>query len=322
MGGRILARRLVGALALILLPLGACTESEGSQMEETAALVNGEAIAVQELERALAIEAGVAGPALEDPAWRETRKRQLLEDLVERKLLEQAAAEHGIRVEEGEIDKAVLRLRAEYPGETYEDLLDAQGLSTAELRERLRRQLLLERLLAREVYARVAVTDAEVEAWLEANPEFMRDRPERVRASQIVVKTEKEAQEIRKELQKGASFSELASRHSLSPDARVGGDLGWFARGEMPPSFEEVCFNLAPGRISEVVESAYGFHIFLVQERERKVEVDEGERMAGAETRLLHEKTLEAQARFIAGLREEAKVTVNEKALARVGEKR
>lgn len=286
------------------------------------ALANGEAIAADELRRTLAAERQVAAPALEDAGWREERKRQLLDDLIERKLLEQAAVVHGIRIEDAEVDKAVLRLRAEYPGEAYEELLNAQRLSAAELRDRLRRQLLLERLLAREVYTRVAVTDDEVEAWLEENPEFMQARPERVRASQIVVKTEEEAKEIRKELRKGASFSELATRHSLSPDARVGGDLGWFARGEMPPPFDEVCFNLPPGRISEVVESAYGFHVFLVQEKARSREVDAGDRLREAEARLLREKTLEAQAEFMARLRAEAQIEVNEKVLARVGENR
>lgn len=286
------------------------------------AVVNGEAISAHELQRALSTELRVAAPALEDPTWREERVRQLLEGLVERKLLEQAAVLHGVRIDEAEVDKAELRLRAEYPGDAYKELLDVQRMSAADLRNHLRRQLLLERLLAREVYARVAVTDAEVEAWLEENPDFLPSHPERVRASQIVVKTKEEAEKIRQELRRGASFAELATRHSLSPDAKVGGDLGWFARGEMPPPFDEVCFRLPPGRISEVVESAYGFHIFLVQEKERGREVDAGERFREAEAHILREKTLAAQTEFLQKLRQEAKVQVNEKVLARVGERR
>lgn len=319
MGGR--ARALLGALVLCI-GLWACKEGEKRQAEEVVAVVRGEPIATHELAAALAAEARVAGLALEDPAWRERRKRELLEELIDRKLLERAAVEQGIRVDETEIDRAVLRLRAEYPGEAFDAMLDEQRLSDAELRDRLRRQLLVEQLLAREVYARVAVTDAEVEAWLEANPDFLRERPERVHASQIVVKTEEEAKRIREELRKGASFAELASRHSLSPDGRVGGDLGWFARGEMPPAFEEACFSLPPGRVSGVVESDYGFHIFLVHERQRAAKVPENERLREAEARLLHEKRLEAQTKFLAKLREEASVSVNEKVLARVGEKR
>ena len=301
--------------------LDACKEPEVRQEEETVAVVEGEPIHVEELERALAAEAAVTGDALDDPAWKDERRRRLLDEIIDRKLLEQAALRRGIRVSEAEVERALLRLRADYPGEAYEDLLSAQRLSPAELRDRLRRQLLLERLLSREVYARIAVTDAEIDAWLEQNPDFLRSRPERVRASQIVVKTEEEARRILAELRKGASFSEMAARHSLSPDAKVGGDLGWFARGEMPPAFEEVCFHLAPGRVSDVVESEYGFHLFLVQERERGQEVDEAERRREAEARILRDKTLAAQAEFLARLRSEAKIEVNEKVLARVGER-
>jgi len=320
---RVVSRRRLWAAALGLgIILGSCTEPEANREEEVVAVVNGEAIRAQDLLRALSSEAAVTADALDEPEWREQRKRQLLDGLIERKLLEQAAVRHGIRIGEAELDRAVLRLRAEYPGEAYEELLTRQQLGSADLRDRLRRQLLLERLLAREVYARVAVTDAEVEAWLEQNPDFLQTRPERVRASQIVVKTEEEAREILAELRKGAPFAELAARHSLSPDAKVGGDLGWFARGEMPPPFDEVCFQLPPGRVSDVVESAYGFHLFLVQEKERGKEVDEAERRREAEARILREKALAAQSTFLERLRSEANLQVNEKVLARVGERR
>ena len=56
----------------------------------------------------------------------------------------------------------------------------------------------------------------------------------------------------------------LARKHSLSPDAKQGGDLGWFERGAMPPIFEQVCFALPEGKVSDVVASSYGFHLFKV----------------------------------------------------------
>jgi hypothetical protein len=71
-----------------------------------------------------------------------------------------------------------------------------------------------------------------------------------------------------------------------------------------------------------VVESAYGFHLFLVQEKERGQEVDEAERRREAEARILREKALAAQSAFLERLRSEANVQVNEKVLARVGERR
>lgn len=309
---------LIAALGFLV----SCQEAERRPLDQVVATVNGEAVTSRDILQLLDAESEIASQALDDPTWLATRKRQLLDSLVDRKLLEQAAARHGIQVAEEEVNRAYLRLRAEYPGEAFEDLLSQQRLTPVELRGRLRRQLLTERLFSKEVYARIAVTDQEIEAWLEAHPQVLVERPERVRASQIVVKSESEAKAILAELRGGASFAELATKHSLSPDAKVGGDLGWFAKGEMPPPFDEICFSLPPGRISDVVESPYGFHIVLVQQKERAERLDPEERMQQAEAQLLQEKALTAQGDFLTGLRDAATIQVNEKALSGVGTRR
>ena len=72
---------------------------------------------------------------------------------------------------------------------------------------------------------------------------------------------------LREELYRGAKFGDLARAHSLSADARLGGDLGWFPKGVMPPEFDKVAFSLQPGQTSDVVTSEYGFHIFKVLDR-------------------------------------------------------
>lgn len=66
---------------------------------------------------------------------------------------------------------------------------------------------------------------------------------------------------LRGEVVGGAEFAELARRHSDCPSGEDGGDLGYFARGAMVPEFEAAAFRLAPGEVSEVVETAFGFHL-------------------------------------------------------------
>ena len=61
-------------------------------------------------------------------------------------------------------------------------------------------------------------------------------------------------------------------KYSLGPEARAGGDLGFFASGEMPRIFDEVCFDLPLGALSPVVASDYGFHLFKVVERQKSTE--------------------------------------------------
>jgi peptidyl-prolyl cis-trans isomerase C/peptidyl-prolyl cis-trans isomerase SurA len=66
---------------------------------------------------------------------------------------------------------------------------------------------------------------------------------------------------LRSELAGGADFANLAQRHSDCPSGEDGGDLGYFTRGAMVPEFEEAAFGLAPGEVSDVVETAFGFHL-------------------------------------------------------------
>ena len=78
-------------------------------------------------------------------------------------------------------------------------------------------------------------------------------------------RSKEEAQEligtIQAELANGADFAELAEEHSDCPSGASGGGLGEFGRGDMVPEFDEVVFNLEPGEDSDVVETAFGFHL-------------------------------------------------------------
>lgn len=85
-----------------------------------------------------------------------------------------------------------------------------------------------------------------------------------VRASHILVKTRPEAVQIKKEINKGASFEEYAKKYSLCPSGRNGGDLGFFRRGQMVPEFEDEAFNLPIGEVSNPVGTQFGWHLIKV----------------------------------------------------------
>lgn len=69
--------------------------------------------------------------------------------------------------------------------------------------------------------------------------------------------------QLRSEIEGGADFAELASEHSDCPSGARGGDLGPFGRGAMVPEFENAAFALEPGGLSDVVETAFGYHLIL-----------------------------------------------------------
>lgn len=82
-----------------------------------------------------------------------------------------------------------------------------------------------------------------------------------VHCAHILVKTEQEAKDALKELQKGTSFSKVAEQKSLCPSKKQGGDLGFFGRGQMVRPFEVAAFELNKGQMSQPVKTEFGWHI-------------------------------------------------------------
>jgi peptidyl-prolyl cis-trans isomerase D len=104
--------------------------------------------------------------------------------------------------------------------------------------------------------------------------------PEQVRARHILLSlaedagpeeteaVQQRAREILAQIREGADFATLASQLSEDPGSQVnGGDLGFFARGQMVGAFEDAAFALAPGTVGEPIRTEYGYHIIRVEER-------------------------------------------------------
>jgi peptidyl-prolyl cis-trans isomerase C len=299
-------------LAAVLL-LAACPRRGPPPLSPTVvALVNGEAIPVAELERELAlayeVPEGATAPA---PDQLVALKQTVLRGLVDRQLLLQDAKAKGIVVPPEAVRTAVAQLKAEYQDGRFQEALSQGRLTETDFEQKTDDRLTVEKLVDEVVYQRVAVTEEELQGYLDAHAAEFQE-PEQVHAAQIVVKDLEDARKLRDELHRGAKFGDLARAHSLSADARLGGDLGWFPRGVMPPEFDAVAFSLQPGQISDVVTSEYGFHLFKVLERRPARKKDLTQVRHEVERRLLRDKKEKAQAAYVQGLRERAAIRTND----------
>jgi peptidyl-prolyl cis-trans isomerase C len=116
---------------------------------------------------------------------------------------------------------------------------------------------------------RDAVTEAQAKTAYDEQIAKVVPEPE-VRARHILVKTEQEAKDLVKQLKAGADFVELAKKSSDGPSAQTGGDLGYFARGQMVKPFEDAAFALKAGEISAPVQTEFGWHVIKVEDKRNR----------------------------------------------------
>jgi peptidyl-prolyl cis-trans isomerase C len=90
----------------------------------------------------------------------------------------------------------------------------------------------------------------------------------RARARHILVSSEKSAKDLKKKIEDGANFADLAKQHSSCPSGKSGGDLGEFGRGQMVPEFDSVVFTAEIGKVQGPVKTQFGWHLIEVTKRD------------------------------------------------------
>ncbi len=186
--------------------------------------------------------------------------RLLFEQFVEAKIILYSARKRGLELTEEEKQAFLKRIIRDYPAE--------EGLA-----ERLASDLALEESLLVDKYKRelvkdLTISEEEIKQYYQENKkDFL--VPERVKVSQILVKSSDLAVKLKEKLQRASEeeFRQAARDYSQAPDAYKGGLMGVFKPGELPYDMEKVIFSLEEGKISAIFQSAYGFHLFRLDKR-------------------------------------------------------
>ena len=168
-----------------------------------------------------------------------------------------------------------------------------------------KRQVLIKELSNKEIQ-KVKVTPEDIKKWY---GEHLADltQPESVHVKHILLKTEKDAKKVVTDLKKkGANFAKIASDVSLdSGSKQMGGDLGYLARGQTVPEFENVAFNTPVGKISEPFQSQFGWHILTVEDKKAAGPIPLEEVQPQIQERLKYEL-------YIKPLKDKAKIDILE----------
>lgn len=253
-------------LTLFIAPsFSGCHEAPEEGASSVVARVNGEAILQEELDRQmLRIDNNFALPAEQ----KQDRKfsEMILRRIIRRHLLLQEARKKGMTLSSGDAAKVVAERQGGISRKGLEEMLGNSNLTYEEWKRKVVEDAAIDRLIQQRIDANLRIDDEELVSYYEGHSDEF-NLPERVRVRQIVVAKKEEAIRVRKRLTDGKEdFGLVAVEVSLSPDAAQGGDIGTFARGQMPPEFDKICFALEIGEISPVVKSPYGYHLFRVEE--------------------------------------------------------
>ncbi|MCV6547351.1 MAG: peptidylprolyl isomerase [Cohaesibacter sp.] len=222
---------MAAATGLVLLGGAASAIAQDSGKESVVATVNGRAITTTEL--------GFIGQELGGRLGQmtaEQRKEALMAILIDLQLVAEAAEKQ--KLQEGDLFK--------------------------------KQMVFLKNRALRNEFFRVNVdekiSDGDVKALYDKE---IGSKPaeKEVKARHILLKEEKQALEVIKELDGGADFAELAKKKSTGPSGPRGGDLGFFGKGQMVPAFEAAAFALEKGAYTKVpVKTQFGYHVVLTEE--------------------------------------------------------
>ncbi|PLX97122.1 MAG: hypothetical protein C0621_00335 [Desulfuromonas sp.] len=250
-----------------------------------------------------------AGQVLSDEE-RRALQRDFLIQIIDRELNLAEAERLKINVTPQEVETAFEDHRRDYPDAEFTEMLNKRKITLDEWKKELGKRLLLEKVVRQIVYDPLEIGDEEIAAYYESNRDNF-DQPAQVRARQIVVASKEEGETLLGQLRRGEDFAKLAAAHSLSPDSAEGGDLGFFAKGDMPQEFDDTVFTLPVGRLSGLVKSEYGYHVFRVEERREAIQLTLEAVKDEIRERLLSEKKDAAYQRWLQQLRAKAVIDVN-----------
>jgi peptidyl-prolyl cis-trans isomerase SurA len=286
------AGALVPLAGLLLSILAGCNKTE-HHAADVWAVVNGTEIKRDEVDKYYKSQ---VNPEAQEPSQEETLtlKLNVVEQLINNEILLERAKKLNLEASDGEVEDKFTELKSPFTEEDFQRQLKARGMSVDDLKRDLRRQLSIQKLLNREVVAKISISDQDVNDFYNANHNQFNVAEPQYRISQIVITPRKdpqvrnrknddatnEAEAQRKakmlvdKLNSGADFSALAMDYSEDPNtAATGGDLGYIPESSLnaaqtDPILKKAVLSLKPGQVSQPIVLKDSIRILKLVARE------------------------------------------------------
>ena len=277
-------------LAAMMFAAAAGCNKEVQHAPDVWAVVNGKEIKRDEVDKYYRTRVNPEGqePSLEESL---SQKLNVLDELIYNEILLEKAKKLNLEASDGEVEDKFTELKSPYTEDEFQRRLKDQAMSVEDLKLQLRRQLSIQKLLNREVVAKITITDQDVTDFYNANKAQFNVAEPQYHIAQIVVTPRKEQQlrnrknddatneaeaerkvkMLMDRLNSGADFAQLAMDYSEDMNtAGTGGDLGYVpesALNQSDPALKKAVVGLKAGQVSQpiLVQPKDGTRILILK---------------------------------------------------------
>ena len=281
------------AVPAVLLWGGAGCNRPTPHAPDVWAVVNGKEIKRDEVEKYYRTRVNPEG---QEPSQEEalSLKLNVLDELINNEILLERAKKLNLEASDGEVEDKFTELKSPYTEDEFQRQLKDRGVSVTDLKGDLRRQLSIQKLMNREVVAKISITDQDVNEFYNTNKAQFNVAEPQYRIAQILVTPRKEPQlrnrknddatneaeaqrkvkMLMDRLNSGADFAQLAMDYSEDMNtAGTGGDLGYVPESglnppQVDPLLKKTVMGLKPGQVSQPIQLKEGYRILKLITRE------------------------------------------------------
>ena len=198
----------------------------------------------------------------------ESMLEQVRERLIIEELQLQMAIRGGVRVGDGELNQAFEEIAKnnEMTLEAFIESLESEGASYEELRDQVRKEMIIQRVQRGKVGRQVDITEQELDGFLATEGSVKELSPE-LFIRQILVEDKIKAEKVLSDLESGEDFQVLAKERSTSANAASGGEMGWRNLADLPSLFADALKGKKKGYVSPPLESGSGFFVLKLEDK-------------------------------------------------------
>ena len=198
----------------------------------------------------------------------ESMLEQVRERLIIEELQLQMAIRGGVRVGDGELNQAFEEIAKnnEMTLEAFIESLESEGASYEELRDQVRKEMIIQRVQRGKVGRQVDITEQELDGFLATEGSVKELSPE-LFIRQILVEDKIKAEKVLSDIESGEDFQVLAKERSTSANAASGGEMGWRNLADLPSLFADALKGKKKGYVSPPLESGSGFFVLKLEDK-------------------------------------------------------